>query len=133
MINSKRNKTEKQHIMSVVLCLTLILFLAYPAYGEDMRAASKKAKADYTAALAEARESKERILKDRTSVEKEITRMEADVKKLNSDIEVMQDEFKKLREEKRRSNYLINNQMMRWACGSYPAQCGWLPGILKQS
>jgi len=81
------------------LILIWILFLVCPAYGDDMRAASRKAKADYNAALAEARGSEERILKDRVSLEREIDRIEAEVKKLNSDIGVMQNEFDILTEK----------------------------------
>ena len=115
--------------------LILILFLAYPAYGEDMRAASIKAKADYAAALSEARESKDRILKDRLSVEKEIARMEADVKRLNSDIEVMQDEFKKLREKEiKLSHQQSDNEMgMRELSGTVRVVARDLETILRQS
>ncbi|MDL1964126.1 MAG: MotA/TolQ/ExbB proton channel family protein [Deltaproteobacteria bacterium] len=115
--------------------LILILFLAVPAYGEDMRAASKKAKADYAAALAEARESKERILKDRTSVEKEIARMEAEVKKLNSDIEIMQNEFKKLREKEiKLSHQQSDDEMgMRELSGTVRVVARDLETILRQS
>ncbi|MBW2036541.1 MAG: hypothetical protein JRI41_03530, partial [Deltaproteobacteria bacterium] len=57
MIDYKRNKTNKQYVMPITywLALILIFLLCVPAYGEDMRAASRKAKADYEAALAEAR------------------------------------------------------------------------------
>ncbi len=115
--------------------LILILFLAYPAYGEDMRAASIKAKADYAAALAEARKSKEQILKDRLSVEKEIARMEADVKRLNSDIEVMQDEFKKLREKEiKLSHQQSDDEMgMRELSGTVRVVARDLETILRQS
>ena len=115
--------------------LILILFLAYPAYGEDMRAASKKAKADYAAVLAEARKSKEQILKDRLSVEKEIARMEADVKRLNSDIEVMQDEFKKLREKEiKLSHQQSDDEMgMRELSGTVRVVARDLETILRQS
>ena len=137
MINSKRNKTEKQHIMLMGLWLVLILILlfAVPAYGEDMRAASKKAKADYEAAMAEAKDSKERIFKDRLSVEKEIARMEADVKKLNSDIEVMQDEFKKLREKEiKLTHQQSDDEMgMRELSGTVRVVARDLETILRQS
>jgi biopolymer transport protein ExbB len=85
--------------MKYWLILTWILFVAHPVYGEDMRAASQKAKADYEAALTEARESKERIFKDRASLEKEIARIEGDIKKLDTDIGIMQDGLKKLKEK----------------------------------
>ena len=115
--------------------LILILFLAVTAYGEDMRAASKKAKADYAAALAEDKESKKRILKDRTSVEKEIARMEAEVKKLNFDIEIMQNEFKKLREKEiKLTHQQSDDEMgMRELSGTVRVVARDLETILKQS
>jgi len=82
--------------MRQMLTLMWILLLVYPAYGEDMRAAAKKAKTDHGAALAEAKESMERIFKDRTSVEKEIRRIEANVKKLKVDTGVVKDELEEL-------------------------------------
>ena len=115
--------------------LILILFLAVPAYGEDMRAASIKAKADYAVALAEDKESKKRILKDRSSVEKEIARIEAEVKKLNFDIEVMQDEFKKLREKEiKLTHQQSDDEMgMRELSGTVRVVARDLETILRQS
>jgi len=115
--------------------LILILFLAVPAYGEDMRAASIKAKADYAVALAEDKESKKRILKDRSSVEKEIAWLEAEVKKLNFDIEVMQDEFKKLREKEiKLTHQQSDNEMgMRELSGTVRVVARDLKTILRQS
>jgi len=121
----------------MAFCLTLILtlFLAVPTYGEDMRAASKKAKADYEAALAEAQASKQRIFKDRASLEKEIARMEADVKKLNSDIDTMQDEFKELREKEiKLSHQQSDDEMgMRELSGTVRVVARDLETILGQS
>ena len=123
--------------MPLGLCLTLIwiLFLVVPAYGEDMRAASKKAKADYEAALAETRESKQRILKDRVSLEKEIARMEAHVKKLNTDIEVMQNGFKELREKEiKLAHQQSDDEMgMRELSGTVRVVARDLETILRQS
>lgn len=115
--------------------LILILFLAIPAYGEDMRAASKKAKADYEAAMAEAKNSKERIFKDSRSLEKEITRMEADVKRLNSDIEVMQDEFKKLKKKEiKLTHQQSDDEMgMRELSGTVRVVARDIETILRQS
>jgi biopolymer transport protein ExbB len=133
----KQNKTGKQHMMSMKFCLTLIwiLVLAYPACGQDMRAVSRKAKADYEAAVAEAKDSKERIFKDRISLEKEIARMEADEKKLSSDIEVMQDEFKELREKQiKLSEQRSDNEMgMRELAGTVLVVARDLETILRQS
>ena len=137
MIKYIRNNTNKQCITSMNLCLTLIwiLFFAVPAYGEDMRAASKKAKADYEAALAEAQASKQRILKNHASLEKEIARMEADVKKLNSDIDTMQDEFKELREKEiKLSHQQSDDEMgMRELSGTVRVVARDLETILRQS
>ena len=48
-----------------VWLIIAIFFCTIPVYGEDMRAVSRKAKADYEAARAEDKGSEERILKDR--------------------------------------------------------------------
>ena len=121
--------------MKYLLILIWILFLAYPAYGQDMRAASRKAKADYEAAMAEAKDSKERIFKDRISLEKEIARMEADEKKLNSDIEVMQNELKKLREKQiKLSEQQSDDEMgMRELAGTVLVVARDLETIFRQS
>jgi biopolymer transport protein ExbB len=121
--------------MKRYLTLIWILFLACPVYGQDMRAASRKANADYEAAMAEAKDSKEKIFNDRISLEKEIARMEADEKKLNSDIEVMQDEFKKLREKQiKLSEQQSDDEMgMRELSGSALVVARDLETILRQS
>ena len=121
--------------MKYWLILIWILFLAYPAYGEDMRAASKKAKADYEAALAEAKESKERIFKDRVILEKEIARIKACVKKLDSDIEIMQDDFRKLKEKEiKLSQRQSEDEMsMRELAGTVRVVARDLEAILRQS
>ena len=137
MTDFKWSKSNKQYIRLMVLCQILlwIVLLVAPAYGEDMRAASRKAKADYEAALAEARASEQRILKDRSRLEKEIARMEANVNKLNSDIKVMQDEFKKLRaREIKLSHQQSDDEMgMRELAGTVRVVARDLETILKQS
>jgi len=121
--------------MKYLLILIWIPFLTYPAYGQDMRAASRKAKADYETAMAEAKDSKERIFKDRISLEKEIARMEAHEKKLNSDIEVMQNEFKKLREKQiKLSEQQSDDEMgMRELAGTVLVVARDLETIFRQS
>ena len=121
--------------MKYLLILICIPFLAFPVYGEDMRVASKKAKADYEAALREAKASEECIFKDRASLEKEIARMEADVKKLKSDIEVMQDEFKNLREKEiELSHQQSDDEMgMRELSGTVRVVARDLETMLRQS
>ena len=89
----------KDRPMKISLVLMLMLILAYPANGQDMRAVSKKATADTEAALDEARAGEQRILEDRISLEKEIARMDSAIKQLNSDIEFIQDELNRLREK----------------------------------
>jgi biopolymer transport protein ExbB len=121
--------------MKYRLILIWILLFVCPAYGEDMRAASKKAKADYEAALVEAKDSKKEIFKSRLSLEKEIARMEADEKKLNSDIEVMQNEVKKLREKQiKLSEQQSEDEMdMRELAGTVRVVARDLDAILRQS
>jgi len=117
------------------LILVCILFLACPVYGEDMRVASKKAKADYEAAFKEAKASKERIFKDKVTLEKEIARIKAGVKKLNSDITAMEDQFKRLREkEDKLSNQQSDDEMgMRELAGTVRVVSRDLETILRQS
>jgi len=121
--------------MKYWVILTWILFLACPAYGEDMRAASKKAKADYEDALAEATESKERIFKDRVSLEKEIARMKEDVKKLDTDVKIMQEDFSKLKEkENKLSEQQSDDEMgMRELAGTVRVVTRDLQSVLTQS
>ncbi|OEU84408.1 MAG: biopolymer transporter ExbB [Desulfobacterales bacterium S5133MH4] len=91
----------------------LIFVLAGPANGQDMRAASKKAKVDCEEALAEALRSEQRILEDRASLEKEIALMESHIEKLKSDIEFMQDEFNSLREKETELSLQQSDDEMR--------------------
>ena len=118
-------------------CLILIwmLLCTVPTHGEDMRAASMKAKADHEAALAEAQASEQRILKDRAALEKEIARMEADVKKLDFGIEAMQAELKRLKEEDiKLSHQQSDDDMgMRELSGSVRVVARDLETTLKQS
>ena len=78
-----------------------ILFLAAPALGEDMRAASKKARAEYEAALAEARKAEEKILADRKALQSEVARLQKSVKELEASIESMNKEIKQLQEKEK--------------------------------
>jgi len=96
-----RNKINKQYITTMGLCLTLmwIFFLAVPCFGQDMRSASQKAKADRKAALVEARASEKRILTDRESLEKEIARLKSKVNTLDNNITIIQNQFNKLKEK----------------------------------
>ncbi len=81
-----------------ILSLSM-LFLTGPAFGQDMRAASKKARAEYEAALAEARRSEERILADRKALQGEVVRLQKNVKELEASIESMNKEIKQLQEK----------------------------------
>lgn len=100
-----------------------------------MRAASRKAKTEYEAALKEAKESKERIFKNSTSLEKEIARIKADEKRLNSEIIVMEDEFKRLREkEDKLSHQQSDDEMgMRELAGTVRVVGRDLEATLRQS
>ena len=81
------------------LAVIWIFLLTVPAYGEDMRAAYKKAKADHENALAEAKASEERILKDRASLERKIKELKSEIKGLNQDINAMHSEYQRLKKE----------------------------------
>ncbi len=118
-----------------LLVMIWIILLAYPAYGEDMRAASKKARADYEAALAEDRDSGRQILKNRVSLEREITRVESDLKELKSGIQLMQDELKMLRKrEIKLSEQRSEDEMdMRELSGTVRVVARDLETTLRQS
>lgn len=121
--------------MRYCLILIWILSLAYPAYGEDMRAASRKAKAGYEAALAEARVAERRILEDRVSLEKEIARMESETKRLKTDIEVVQNELEEFRQkETELSEQRSDDEMdMRELVGTVRVVARDIETVLRQS
>ncbi|MBE9581690.1 MAG: MotA/TolQ/ExbB proton channel family protein [Proteobacteria bacterium] len=121
--------------MRFCLILTWILFFSVPAYGEDMRVASQKAKADHEAALAEAQASEQRILRDCASLQEEIERMEADVKGLNASIEAMGREHKGLDEKAiRLSRQQSDDEMsIRELSGTVRVVARDLETVLRQS
>ncbi|MBW1966067.1 MAG: MotA/TolQ/ExbB proton channel family protein [Deltaproteobacteria bacterium] len=84
--------------MKYMLILIAILSLACTAYGEDMRAVSRKARSEYEKALAEAKASEEKIFRDRASLEKGIAGMKKDIEKLKWDIAAIEDEFNQLQQ-----------------------------------
>jgi biopolymer transport protein ExbB len=76
-----------KHIM---MFMVVVMAIAGASYGEDLRVAGRKAKADYEAALAEAGESRTRILKDKEALATELERAERSVSALQSEIEDLQ-------------------------------------------
>lgn len=78
-----------------------IPFLTSPALGQDMRAASKKAKAEYEAALAEAEKAEETILADRKALQSEVARLQKTVKELEASIASINKEIKQLQEKEK--------------------------------
>jgi biopolymer transport protein ExbB len=85
--------------MKLWMILLSIPFLSAPVHGEDMRAASKKAKAEYEASVAEAGKAEERILADRKALQSEVARLQKSVKELEASIKAMNNEVKQLREK----------------------------------
>ena len=112
-----------------------IFFFTIPAYGKDMRAASIKAKADYDAALAEDKASKERIMKNCKSLKKEITRIKVNIKGLNSDIGIMENDLKKLKKKESELDLLRSDNEMdiRELSGTVRVVARDLETILRQS
>ena len=100
-----------------------------------MRAVVKKAKADQEAALAEAKESRDRIFQDRASLEKEIHRREVDMKRLKTEAERVRNEFEKLgKEEDRLSQQQSDDAMdIRELAGTVRVIGRDLETILNQS
>jgi len=80
----------------------LSAFFSTPAFGQDMRAASRKAKAEYEAALSEARMAEERILTDRRALQSEVARLKKTVKGLEDSINAMGKEIKQLQEKEKK-------------------------------
>ena len=121
--------------MKYPLALFLILLMAIPAYGRDMRKACRKAEMDHKASLSEAKASEKRIFKDRESLKGEILRLESEKKSLNKDITSMQNEFNKLKKkEKALSSQKSKIEMdMRELTGTARVTARDLESILKQS
>lgn len=121
--------------MKLSLVLLWILFLIIPAYGHDMRAASVKAKAEYEAALDEAKASEERILNDRTSLEKEIAFLRRQVKRLKIDIRSMENKSKSLskKEIKLSKRKSVDEMSIRELTGTVRVVARDLETLLKQS
>jgi len=128
---------ESDILSHVRLCLAVmwILFLAFPSYGEDMRAASKKAKAEYEVALREAKATEERILSDQKMLKEKISLLESEVKGLNSDIKVMQNKLKGLKEEELKllEQKSEDKLQMRELAGTVRVTARELETILNQS
>lgn len=96
----------------IVLLLATIFFMVGPAFGDDMRAASRKARADYEAAQAASRESRARIFNDRKALEKEVGLIQTRVAQLNADIKAKEDALKLLEEKSAAlTQDLSNNEM----------------------
>jgi biopolymer transport protein ExbB len=117
------------------LTVIWILLFSVSAYGQDMRAASQKAKADHKAALAEAKASEERILNDRASLEKEIALFRGQVKRLKIDITSMENKSKNLKKKeielsKQKS---VDEMSIRELTGTVRVVARDLETLLKQS
>jgi biopolymer transport protein ExbB len=121
--------------MRYSLILFLILFLAMPVYGQDMRKACRKAESDHKASLSEAKNTEKRILENRRSINREIASLESEIKSLNKDITSMQNEFNKLKkkEEKLSLQKSKVEMDMRELTGTVRVVARDLDSILKQS
>ena len=121
--------------MRYALILMGIFLFTLPAYAQDMREATIKAKTDRDAALAEAEESAKRITGDRTSLENEISRITSEVKGLKADIKAMSGKLENLRKKKAE---LVQQQSgdemdMRELAGTVRVVARDLEGVLEQS
>jgi biopolymer transport protein ExbB len=79
-------------------CMALLLITGTAA-AKDLRIASQKAEADYQAALAEARESKNRILEDENMLIKETARTQDRIDDLKHSISSLEKQLKELEEQ----------------------------------
>ncbi|MBW2106832.1 MAG: hypothetical protein JRI26_12635 [Deltaproteobacteria bacterium] len=89
-------------MIKLLVIFFLSAFFSTPAFGQDMRAASRKAKAEYEAALSEARMAEERILTDRRALQSEVARLKKTVKGLEVSINAMGKETKQLQEKEKK-------------------------------
>lgn len=87
--------------IKLLIIFLSIPFLSSPAFGQDMRATSKKVKAQYEAALAEARKAEERILADRKTLQNEVARLKKSVKGLEASIKSMNKQIKQLQKNEK--------------------------------
>lgn len=121
--------------MRYVLTLCLVLLLAIPLYGRDMREACQKAESEYKTSLSEAEAAEKRILENRASLEEEISSIKSEIRLLNSDIKSMQEKAVRLREkETRLSSKKSKIEMdMNELIGTVRAVARDLESTLKQS
>ena len=121
--------------MRYSLILILVLFLAMPLYGQDMRKACQKAESEHKTSLDEAKDAEKRILENRRSIQKEIAGLESEIKSLNKDITFMQNTFNKLKgkEEKLSLQKSRVEMDMRELTGRARVAARDLESILKQS
>jgi len=72
--------------MKTSIAVLLLIVLAIPAAGQDIREAARKAATDRAAALAEARQAEEAILADRETLLAEVERLEEEQAALEKDL-----------------------------------------------
>ena len=72
--------------VTFLLLILLLIVMAVPAVGQDIREAARKATADREAAQAEARQAEEAILADRDRLRAEVQRLEAEQAVLEQDL-----------------------------------------------
>ncbi len=117
--------------------LLILAFLMYAgsAYGEDLRAASQKARAEHEAALAEARKSKERIVSDKKLLSAQIEETRRGVSSLKAEIAELESALSALEvegseQEQKRSDETMD---MREYTGVVKESARDLKSVLSQS
>ncbi len=85
-----------RRVMIAICGLILGLSLALPAGADDMRAAARKARAEYEAANTQDREARQRILNDRNALEGEVGGLEREVRRLAGELDAFNTELTEL-------------------------------------
>lgn len=98
--------------MKRIIAMVAILMITGTAYGEDLRVASQKAKADYEAALKEAKESEQRILNDRQALATDVKHYENQTDAIRKEVEALKQRLNLLRETEKKRNEEQSEQQM---------------------
>jgi biopolymer transport protein ExbB len=121
--------------MKRIIVAIAILVMAGTAFGEDLRVASQKAKAEYEAAALEAKKIDQRILDDRKALESEVALHEKQTAVLKSELSTLKEQLEGLLEiEKLRNLEQTEQQMdLREYTGVVREAARDLESILTQS
>jgi biopolymer transport protein ExbB len=118
-----------------LISMGLLLLVASPGWGQDMRAAVQRAEKDRKAAEEAAREAEQRILRDRKALLEEVNRLESLEKRLEADITRLQGSIEARRQEELELSEEWSKQELRFreTIGTVRVSARDLESILKHS